>query len=691
MLLEINHHSDNSYLKKLKHLIFILVTSLLLINTSTSLASEPAYKAESDFFGEVPQVLTVSRLHKPRDESPASVTVIDREMIRNSGFREIADIFRMVPGFVVGYQQGHSPAVTYHGLGQQWMRQLQVLIDGRSVFIPSFGGVPWSNLPLLLEDIERVEITRGPNAVTYGANAFLATINIITRHAAEDSGGAASYSHDLDDDSNAQDLYVRYGNNYGDLDWRLSAGREKDDGYSNEHDGKLLEKINFRTDFLSAHNSFWVIQAGINQASLQRGDDSTADPTRDDETYNSYQNIKWELIDERVNTTLLFTHTKQDVDDNFITEPLNDYLAQETGNPAFTNPIVPDITSNVNFDRTSERTDFEIYQNRFLDEALTWNYGLSIRKDEVKSFYLFNDYEKHQVDTNRVFTSLEWKLPEQWIVDAGLILEDTNYTDTEDAMRLSVLKKIDKHNFRFVHSTAYRNPILWEEIGETQFVIDIPSPLLGFSEYPIVLWRTSFDLVPEKIESTELGVYSEYMERQLTTDIKLFSYKISDQITEQELTLTPEDPVTGFEQTFDIAVNGDTTRVQGLEIAMNFQPKQQPFRIYAGISLIDVEAGTDNFEDSFPEYSGFVGGHYDFNPRHQFSSTLYLMDQLIWTDRTTDTEAYKKLDIRYRYRLDTAHEIFFELIGYNLVEEYRDYLLYDEQERSLLLRLSGKF
>ena len=71
----------------------------LCLLCSSALAQD--YFAESDFFGEAPVVLTVSRMHKPLQESPASVSVIDREMIRNSGAREIADIFRMVPGMVV--------------------------------------------------------------------------------------------------------------------------------------------------------------------------------------------------------------------------------------------------------------------------------------------------------------------------------------------------------------------------------------------------------------------------------------------------------------------------------------------------------------------------------------------------------------------------------------------------------------
>ncbi len=306
-------------------LYFVPITALVFLSI---VAQADQYVAESDFFGESPVVLTASRLHKPLAESPVSISVIDREMIRNSGARQIADIFRMVPGFIVGYLHGYTPSVTYNGLGSEFTRNMQVLIDGRSVFIPSFGGIPWSNLPLLIDDIERIEITRGPNAVTYGSNAFLATINIITRHSAEDLGGQVSATHDLDEDSTTQDFYFRYGNQYKDLDWRISAGREKDQGYPDtqtfdELDDKTLEKVNIRADFLSNYNHFWTFQAGGNQSAFGRGDGDPTDIYRTAEIQNSYQNIKWEIIEDDVQTTLKLTHTSLMVDDQFTTEPLD--------------------------------------------------------------------------------------------------------------------------------------------------------------------------------------------------------------------------------------------------------------------------------------------------------------------------------------------------------------------------------
>lgn len=664
-----------------------LLIYLLLISTALK-ADE--YAAESDFFGESPVVLTVSRMHKPLADSPASVTVIDRQMIRNSGAREIADIFRLVPGFIVGYQSGHTPVVTYNGLGHQWNRQLQVLVDGRSVFIPSFGGVPWSNLPLLLEDIERVEVTRGPNAVTYGANAFLATINIITRHAAEDLGSQLIVTHDLDDDSNAQDIYFRYGNNYDDLDWRITAGRVKDGGFADIFDSKILETFNVRTDFLTAYNQFWTVQAGINESSFGRGTGSETNIFRDEITSNSYQNIKWELLQDRVNTTVLLTHTRQDVDDQYQTETLNSFLADEFNIPAIAS--LPPFSSEVSFNRISDRTDIEIYQNRMVNEQTTWVYGGSIRKDKVKSFYLFNNKKNHQVDSNRLFSSLEWKPLSDLILDVGFMLEDTNLTSQEVSARVSLIKKIDQHNLRFVTSTAKRNPVLGEVIGNIQFEIDFPAglgpPLEG--PVPLVFWRTDGEARPETIKSVEIGLFSEYLDRQLTTDIKLFRYEISDQIFEDVISVNP-DPVTGLPQTFGVVLNGDETTVDGIEASFNFSPQHKKYRLYGGLSIVANESFNRDAHISIPDHSTFIGGHINPHPDHQLSTSLYQVDDMSWLDSNDKLESYQKLDMRYQYTIDHKHGIRLELIGYNLLEDYEEYFNDIQQEKTFLLRVSGRF
>ena len=124
--------------------------------------------ATDEFFSEFPVVLSASRLVQPINEAPAAVTVIDRETIRASGVRELADIFRLVPGMTVGRRTGHAPALGFHGFSGGYFRQFQVLVDGVSIYNPLWGGTEWGELPFAIEDVDRIEVVRGPNAATYG-------------------------------------------------------------------------------------------------------------------------------------------------------------------------------------------------------------------------------------------------------------------------------------------------------------------------------------------------------------------------------------------------------------------------------------------------------------------------------------------------------------------------------------------
>lgn len=145
--------------------------------------SQGAQAADEDiFFNELPVVATVSRLPQRLADAPTSVTVIDRETLRAMPIRDLNDILRLVPGFQTYPNTTETGRVVYHGLtDEEFSPRLQVLVDGRSMYSPAFrGGVNWALIPVALEDIERIEVVRGTNAVSYGSNAFLGVVNIVT-------------------------------------------------------------------------------------------------------------------------------------------------------------------------------------------------------------------------------------------------------------------------------------------------------------------------------------------------------------------------------------------------------------------------------------------------------------------------------------------------------------------------------
>ncbi|MBE9564971.1 MAG: TonB-dependent receptor, partial [Proteobacteria bacterium] len=164
-----------------------------LLGFALSLSSISAYASDDELFFDMPIVLSANRLEQPIADAAVSISVIDSETIEASGARTIPEVLRLIPGIQVGFsgnQFGDEPkyVVTYHGHSDQYSKQMQVLIDGRSIYEPLLGGILWKTIPVNIDDIERIEVSRGPNLATYGSNTFQAAINIITRTAAEDQG-----------------------------------------------------------------------------------------------------------------------------------------------------------------------------------------------------------------------------------------------------------------------------------------------------------------------------------------------------------------------------------------------------------------------------------------------------------------------------------------------------------------------
>ena len=117
------------------------------------------------------KVTSVSKKVQTLNDAPSAIFVITNEDIRRSGATSIPDALRMAPGLEVGRINAGSWAISSRGFNSRWTNKLQVLIDGRSLYNRSFGGIDWENQDVLLEDVERIEVIRGPGAALWGANA----------------------------------------------------------------------------------------------------------------------------------------------------------------------------------------------------------------------------------------------------------------------------------------------------------------------------------------------------------------------------------------------------------------------------------------------------------------------------------------------------------------------------------------
>ena len=130
--------------------------------------------------------VTASRTQGDVLDAPAFVTVITREEIDQSAARSIPDLLRRIPGVTVVQMTQSDFNVSIRGLNRRLANKILVLVDGRSVYQDFLGGTAWEAIPVNLEDIERIEVVRGPGAALFGASAFGGVVNIITRQADND-------------------------------------------------------------------------------------------------------------------------------------------------------------------------------------------------------------------------------------------------------------------------------------------------------------------------------------------------------------------------------------------------------------------------------------------------------------------------------------------------------------------------
>src|SRR5262245_51490816 len=135
------------------------------------------------------EVTSVSKKEQKLVASPAAIFVITQEDIRRSGLSSLPELLRMAPGVEVAQIQGNEWAITARGFNGQFSKKMLVLVDGRSVYQESDSGVFWDEQDTLLEDIDRIEVIRGPGAALWGANAVNGVINIITKTAENTQGG----------------------------------------------------------------------------------------------------------------------------------------------------------------------------------------------------------------------------------------------------------------------------------------------------------------------------------------------------------------------------------------------------------------------------------------------------------------------------------------------------------------------
>lgn len=415
---------------------------------------------EESFLGEMPVVLSATRLAQPLAEGPASITVIDREMIEASGAIDIPDVLRLVPGVQVGHADGTHFVVTYHGLSDLHARRLQVLVDGRSVYAPDFGRVLWIDLPLSSEDIERIEFIRGPNGVTYGANSFVGVINIITRHPSQVPG---EYLKATSGSRDTRRVIARYGGVGADTSYRLTAHYRTDDGFRGLNDDKRIRMLDYRGEYRAASRDSLDLQLGFNDNRRGRGSGALTDPLRDMEADSHYQHLRrHRTVSAEEEWSLLFYHNYHRLNDVFQTALISEIL----GIPPALVPVlfgVPDQRLTLDANVWSERFNLELQHTSSpqRDWRIVW--GAETRLDRVRGPGWFDTPDWIETRLWRLFANTEWRLAPDWILNAGAMYEHNGITGGDLSPRLALNHLLTPHHaLRASATRAFRTPSVFE-------------------------------------------------------------------------------------------------------------------------------------------------------------------------------------------------------------------------------------
>jgi iron complex outermembrane recepter protein len=212
------------------------------------------------------EVISVSKKEQKLAKTGAAIFVITQEDIRRSGATNIPDLLRMVPGVDVARVDHSTWAIGIRGFNGVYANKVLVLIDGRSVYHPAYSGVLWHAQDLPLEDLERIEVIRGPGGTVWGANAMNGVINIITKSATDTPGGLLVAGGGSD--AQAEGL-IQYGGKMGQSgNYRVygrysNLGKSDAAAFASPADSKRVQEVGFRSDWNLSPRDLLTVQGEV--------------------------------------------------------------------------------------------------------------------------------------------------------------------------------------------------------------------------------------------------------------------------------------------------------------------------------------------------------------------------------------------------------------------------------------------
>ena len=644
---------------------------------------------EDDYIGEVPKVLTVSRLSQSLEDAPSAVTVIDRETIRASGIVDLPEIFRLVPGFYVGTNAGFvyntNHTVSYHGMMTAYSGAMQVMINGRSVYSPLFGGVNWSELPLAIADIERIEITRGPNAASYGANSFFGVINIITQNPSDLGGSSVIATHGEE----RNEVFYRNAGKLSILNYRVTAGYRQDGGLDNRNDFKRTRMLNAQADYqVNAKNSL-ELEFGLADGARGEGDineDNIVFLPRTKQIDNHYALIRWRHnVSDTSDFSLQAYHNYDRSDDETTSINIRPLL------PAPFRPFLAADRLHIKNEVVQERTDIEAQHIFSVGNNIRAVWGGSIRQDSMYAPYYLASRKTDYFDLQRLFGHVEWRPSEKLTFNTGAMVEHNDFTGTDISPRASInFKPNQNHTFRLGISSALRTPNYLEEKFQDRLVI--PTTLANPNALIVQFRANKGNVNPEQIISRELGYMGKIGRLQL--DARLFSDRIDDVIRFRPRTDFPAPPNTLVLNTpldidINTGVNAGSAAVEGFEWQANWQLTSNTKILlnHAYVHIRETQDGLKrNFINSMPRNTISALVTHRFNKNWDASVAYYQTSETTLLGDGDPVDLIRKCDVRLARKFNSGNwngevSAVVENLFNNHYQEFADYNTLERRAR----------
>ncbi|MDO9145427.1 TonB-dependent receptor plug domain-containing protein [Rhodoferax sp.] len=457
--------------------------------------------SEKDFLDEMPIILSVSRLPQRLDETPGAVTILDRDFIRSSGARDVADLLRLVPGFQSSTSfEGDAPQASYHGVYGYYSARIQVLVDGRSVYSNYFAGsVAPGLMSVMLDDIERIEVLRGSNSVAYGARAMLGVVNIVTRHSAETLGPRAALTRG---ENGIQDTALGLGWRTDNSTQRLAVDERGDDGLSGANGHNRVQRANFRSDWQVSGSSQVQLSAGWMAIGAGKGyPDRPGSGFRDTTFENKFLQLDWrEVLSPDQDLTLSLSHNQ---------ESYHDVV-----------PYLPIPGLNLDGSGTTSNNTLTAQHTLRLSPALRMVWGAELRRESVTSRPLFNTDEALIDNFTRLFTHAEWRLRPDLLLNGGVMAERSSANGSSLAPRLMLNWHVTpEQTLRAGMTRSFRPPSAFERRADVRY--SFKNKLLD------VTFLASGNVVPETVLTRELGYLGTFPSLKSTLDVRLFDEKFT--------------------------------------------------------------------------------------------------------------------------------------------------------------------